>query len=245
MPLKQISLETYEFRLKKLAFFNSNFGIEEQIVTMKQLKASFADIPVISQELNNQSSMLYQLMTDDIFQSKYNKEIKEKGKDVLKKMTKEIGKQMTQKKSQAQQSVSEEYEYYDEEDDDPDQSESLVFDITKIQGIKLSVPKLMILGILYTASSAKQRAERFYELIQGELELYIETRDEEFKDYFPLIGQVCYQTIVKLYSQRVAELNRNHEDYAERYPQLKGMTWRPIDKKLYDFHKQKEITQFI
>lgn len=36
--------------------------------------------------------------------------------------------------------------------------------------LKLSVPKLMILGILYSASSARTRAERFYELIQLDLE---------------------------------------------------------------------------
>ena len=34
----------------------------------------------------------------------------------------------------------------------------------------LSVPKLMILGILYSASSARTRSERFYELIQLDLE---------------------------------------------------------------------------
>ena len=46
----------------------------------------------------------------------------------------------------------------------------------------------MILGILYTASSSRERAERFYELIQLELEPQIFTGDEEFKDLFPLIG---------------------------------------------------------
>ena len=30
-----------------------------------------------------------------------------------------------------------------------------------------------------------------------------------------------------------------------KFPQLKGMTWRPVDKKNYDFHKQKEISDFI
>ena len=107
------------------------------------------------------------------------------------------------------------YEYYDEEDDD---ETTINLDITKIDGIKLSVPKLMLLGILYTASSARQRAERFYELIQGELDAFIETADEEFKDFFPLIGQICYQTIVKHYNKRVNELNKNHEAYVLKYP---------------------------
>ena len=41
MPLKNLTLEQYEFRLKKLAFFDKNHGIEEQIVNMKQIRASF------------------------------------------------------------------------------------------------------------------------------------------------------------------------------------------------------------
>lgn len=141
-------------------------------------------------------------MTDEIFQSKYNKEVEIKGKEILKKMSKEIGKQILKKTPQKQQD-NDEYEYYDEEDDEEAQQEksmSIMLDLKKLTGLKLSVPKLMILGILYTASSARQRAERFYELIQGELDLYIDTKDQEFHDYFPLICKLCYQTIIKLYS---------------------------------------------
>ena len=36
--------------------------------------------------------------------------------------------------------------------------------------IRLSIPKLMLLGVLYTASNAQQRAEKFYELIQFDLD---------------------------------------------------------------------------
>ena len=61
----------------------------------------------------------------------------------------------------------------------------------------------MILGILYTASTARERAERFYELIQLELEPQIFTGDEEFKDLFPLIGQISYNVIIKHYNQSV------------------------------------------
>ena len=61
----------------------------------------------------------------------------------------------------------------------------------------------MILGILYTASSARERAERFYELIQLDLEPQIFTGDEEFKDLFPLIGQISYNVMIKHYNQSV------------------------------------------
>ena len=36
--------------------------------------------------------------------------------------------------------------------------------------IRLSIPKLMILGVLYCASNAPQRAAKFYELIQFDLD---------------------------------------------------------------------------
>lgn len=36
-------------------------------------------------------------------------------------------------------------------------------DVKKI--VELSIPKLMLLGILYTVSSAQERSERLYELL--------------------------------------------------------------------------------
>jgi len=53
--------------------------------------------------------------------------------------------------------------------------------------MELSVPKLMILGILFTSSNAQQRAERFYDLIQMDLEPQISKEDKEFQEFFPLI----------------------------------------------------------
>jgi hypothetical protein len=100
--------------------------------------------------------------------------------------------------------------------------------------LKLSVPKLMILGILYSASSARTRSERFYELIQLDLEPSIYQSDEEFKDMFPLMGQICYNFIIKHFNQSIDFLNKNNERFAKLYPQLKEHVWKPISTEVFD-----------
>lgn len=95
--------------------------------------------------------------------------------------------------------------------------------------LKLSVPKLMILGILFCASNSRQRAERFYELIQLDLEPSISKRDEEFKDLFPLMGEISYNFIIKHYNQNIQRLNAKNHVYERLYPQLKGQLWQKID----------------
>ena len=62
---------------------------------------------------------------------------------------------------------------------DIDLSEPLKFS-SKNEDILLSVPKLMALGILYCLSNSKLRAEKFYELIQSEMEDTIDTFDLQF-----------------------------------------------------------------
>ena len=62
---------------------------------------------------------------------------------------------------------------------DIDLSEPLKFS-SKNEDILLSVPKLMALGILYCLSNSKLRAEKFYELIQSEMEDTIDTYNPEF-----------------------------------------------------------------
>ena len=76
----------------------------------------------------------------------------------------------------------------------------------------------MILGILFSASNARARAERFYELIQLDLEPSISIKDEEFKDLFPLIGEISYNFIIKHYNDNVKRLNSNNKIYEQMYP---------------------------
>jgi len=43
--------------------------------------------------------------------------------------------------------------------------------------MKLSIQKLMMLGILYTSSSSEQRATKLFELLQPNLEDHIDVGD--------------------------------------------------------------------
>ena len=150
LPLKQMSLCDYERRLKKLAYVDE---FDYEVVTIKQLQESFSDDVFMSLHVLNEQSILMQVMTSELFQ-------------------------VREKKSKYEL----EEEYYNEENsldrasinrETQDQSDKEPCSL-------LSVPKLMLLGILYTASNAKQRAERFYELVQFNLDSQIFTNDWEF-----------------------------------------------------------------
>ena len=111
--------------------------------------------------------------------------------------------------------------------------------------LKLSVPKLMILGILFSASNARSRAERFYELIQLDLEPSISIKDEEFKDLFPLIGEISYNFIIKHYNDSFQTLNAKNEYYSKLYPQLKGLKWQKIERDTIDMIDLSPVREFI
>lgn len=70
LPFKQISLTDFERRIKKLAYVDSN---DMEVITLKQLKASFKDHPDFALLLDDPSSFAYMLMTDEFFQAKGSK----------------------------------------------------------------------------------------------------------------------------------------------------------------------------
>ena len=92
----------------------------------------------------------------------------------------------------------------------------------------------MILGILFCASNSRSRAERFYELIQLDLEPSISIKDEEFKDLFPLIGEISYNFTIKHFNESIQKLNANNYMYEKQYPQLKGQYWMRVDTDTFD-----------
>ena len=69
--------------------------------------------------------------------------------------------------------------------------------------MKLNIQKLMVLGILYTNSNAEQRATKFFELLQPNLEDHIDVGDEDFLKYFPLLGKVCFEFIIRHYNKTI------------------------------------------
>ena len=64
---------------------------------------------------------------------------------------------------------------------------------------ELHVPMLMLLGLLYCRSNRKQRAEKFYELVEIQLTESLQNNDEEFKAYVPLLYEIAYKLMFRLY----------------------------------------------
>lgn len=85
------------------------------------------------------------------------------------------------------------------------------------KNIELSIPKLMLLGILYTLSSAQQRAECLYELLQPDYEEQIRVNDEDFQKYFPLLATLTFTYIIKNYNLAVPLINRFNPESLEGY----------------------------
>ena len=79
---------------------------------------------------------------------------------------------------------------------------------------KCSVPMLMLLGLLYCRSNRKQRAEKFYELVEIQLTDSLENSDPEFRAYVPFLYEISYKLMFRLYCR-----HRNQTPGEEGKPQ--------------------------
>ena len=77
---------------------------------------------------------------------------------------------------------------------------------------KVSVPLLMLLGLLYCPSTRKQRAEKFYELVEIELTEMLSADDEEFREYVPKIYEIVNNLMFELYEEYKEPLKDEHGD---------------------------------
>jgi len=59
----------------------------------------------------------------------------------------------------------------------------------------------MLLGLLYCSSNKVQRAEKFYELVEIELSDILHISDPEFRDFIPVMFEIAYILMFKLYSK--------------------------------------------
>lgn len=59
----------------------------------------------------------------------------------------------------------------------------------------------MLLGLLYCSSNRLQRAEKFYELVEIELSNLLSASDEEFKEYIPIMYEISYLLMFRLYDK--------------------------------------------
>lgn len=83
-------------------------------------------------------------------------------------------------------------EEHDEEGSEPDE---------EFEQKNVSVPLLMLLGLLYCRSNRKLRAEKFYELVEIELTDSIKNNDPEFQAYVPFMYEIAYKLMFRLYTR--------------------------------------------
>ena len=58
---------------------------------------------------------------------------------------------------------------------------------------------LMLLGLLYCRSNRRQRAEKFYELVEIELTENLQSNDQEFRSYVPFLYEIAYKLMFRMY----------------------------------------------
>ena len=97
-------------------------------------------------------------------------------------------------------------------DDDESLTRELMFDKIFLQQIpeedeeqtplddrRCSIPMLMLLGLLYCRSNRRQRAEKFYELVEIELTENLQSNDQEFRQYVPFLYEIAYKLMFRMY----------------------------------------------
>ena len=103
----------------------------------------------------------------------------------------------------------------------------------------LHVPYLMLLGVLICATNNKNKAEKFFELCQLELNATISHSDGEFVDYFPKILEIAYDVLVRHHNLNCPETKKDHwvkkpDVMAEIY----GEIFEAFSDKLFEVNEQ-------
>lgn len=57
----------------------------------------------------------------------------------------------------------------------------------------------MLMGLLYCRSNRRQRAEKFYELVEIQLTDQLQSSDTEFRAYIPFLYEISYKLMFRLY----------------------------------------------
>lgn len=95
-------------------------------------------------------------------------------------------------------------------------------DAFKKDGETYHVPFLMLLGVLICATNDRNKADKFFELCQIELNPAISHEDGEFVEYFPKILEIAYDVLIRHHNENCAETARpdwvkSKEKMAELY----------------------------
>jgi len=87
------------------------------------------------------------------------------------------------------------------------------------------IPYLMLLGLLVCATNEHNKADKFFELCQIELNEKISHSDGEYVDYMPKILEIAYEVMIKHYLANNPGSKKDHwikpqEKMAELYGQI-------------------------
>lgn len=81
----------------------------------------------------------------------------------------------------------------------------------------------MLMGLLYCRSNRRERAEKFYELVEIQLTETLSSTDEEFEAYVPIMVEIVYGLMFRMY-----ERHRNQAPDSGQ-PEIDVEKYLPID----------------
>jgi len=103
----------------------------------------------------------------------------------------------------------------------------------------LHVPYLMLLGVLICATNNKNKADKFFELCQIELNPTISHTDGEFVDYFPKLLEIAYDLMVRHHNLNCPETKKEHWiKKQEKMSEIYGEIFEQFSDKLFEVNEQ-------
>ena len=100
---------------------------------------------------------------------------------------------------------------------------------------RIYIPWLMLLGLMYCRSNRKQRAEKFYELVEIQLTENLSSTDRELVAYLPIMVEIVYGLMFRMY-----ERHRNQAPDSGQ-PKIEIEAFLPTD---YEQQNEKVQEQF-
>ena len=105
------------------------------------------------------------------------------------------------------------------------------------------MPMLMLLGLLYCRSNRRQRAEKFYELVEIELTENLQSNDQEFRSYVPFLYEIAYKLMLRMYV-RHRDQTPGKNGAAPRCPEIDFREYTPTNWDMDD-RLQKSFTKIF
>lgn len=103
----------------------------------------------------------------------------------------------------------------------------------------LHVPYLMLLGVLICATNNKNKADKFFELCQLELNPTISHQDSEFLDYFPKLLEIAYDVMVRHHNINCPETKKEHwVKKPEMMAEIYGEIFENFSDRLFEVNEQ-------